>query len=126
VARQRGGCGCLLGLLLLGALFGGPQINTAKQRVHEILAALPTVSAKPTGKSAPRTTAAPRPTRTSTPRASVPARAPKVGVPDVIEEVYYRNCAAVRASGKAPIRRGSPGYRTGLDRDRDGIACDVT
>jgi hypothetical protein len=31
----------------------------------------------------------------------------------------------VRAAGKAPLRRGDPGYRAGLDRDDDGIACEV-
>jgi hypothetical protein len=38
---------------------------------------------------------------------------------------YYRSCAEVRAAGKAPIRRGQPGYRPGLDRDGDGVACDT-
>lgn len=38
--------------------------------------------------------------------------------------VYYQNCAAARAAGAAPIRRGEPGYRAGLDRDNDGIACE--
>ncbi|BEP15799.1 DUF1524 domain-containing protein [Acidothermaceae bacterium B102] len=39
-------------------------------------------------------------------------------------DVYYANCAAVRAAGKAPLLRGQPGYRSGLDRDGDGIACE--
>jgi len=38
--------------------------------------------------------------------------------------VYYANCAAARAAGAAPIHRGEPGYRPGLDRDGDGIACE--
>nr|WP_090346226.1 thermonuclease family protein [Mycolicibacterium malmesburyense]CRL78824.1 micrococcal nuclease-like nuclease [Mycolicibacterium malmesburyense] len=38
--------------------------------------------------------------------------------------VYYKNCDAARAVGAAPIRVGQPGYRTGLDRDGDGTACD--
>jgi len=38
--------------------------------------------------------------------------------------VYYRNCAAARAAGAAPIRRGQPGYRSQLDADGDGIACE--
>jgi Excalibur calcium-binding domain len=38
--------------------------------------------------------------------------------------VYYANCAAARAAGAAPIHRGEPGYRSGLDRDGDGIACE--
>ncbi|GAA1659540.1 hypothetical protein GCM10009765_06120 [Fodinicola feengrottensis] len=39
--------------------------------------------------------------------------------------VYYQNCTAVRAAGKAPLYRGQPGYRSALDRDHDGIACET-
>lgn len=39
--------------------------------------------------------------------------------------VYYANCDEVRAAGAAPLYRGQPGYRSGLDRDGDGIACEV-
>ncbi len=38
---------------------------------------------------------------------------------------YYPNCRAACAAGVAPIYRGQPGYRSGLDRDNDGIACEV-
>jgi hypothetical protein len=38
--------------------------------------------------------------------------------------VYYANCDAVRAAGKAPIYRGEPGYSSKLDRDNDGIGCE--
>ena len=37
---------------------------------------------------------------------------------------YYRNCAAARAAGSAPLRQGQPGYRAALDRDKDGVACE--
>lgn len=40
------------------------------------------------------------------------------------ESVYYANCSAARAAGAAPVRRGDPGYRAGLDRDGDGIGCE--
>lgn len=40
------------------------------------------------------------------------------------EDVYYANCAEARRAGAAPIYRGEPGYRRGLDRDNDGVACD--
>jgi len=40
--------------------------------------------------------------------------------------VYYANCDAVRAAGKAPLKRGDPGYRSGLDRDNDGYACEYS
>jgi hypothetical protein len=38
--------------------------------------------------------------------------------------VYYPNCAAVRAAGKAPLHPGDPGYRSKLDHDHDGLACE--
>lgn len=37
---------------------------------------------------------------------------------------YYANCAAARAAGQAPLYAGEAGYRAGLDRDGDGIACE--
>ena len=37
---------------------------------------------------------------------------------------YYPNCASARAAGVAPLRAGDPGYRAGLDRDGDGVACE--
>ncbi|MFB7620231.1 excalibur calcium-binding domain-containing protein, partial [Kitasatospora sp. NPDC056181] len=37
---------------------------------------------------------------------------------------YYAKCAAARAAGVAPLHRGDPGYRAGLDRDNDGVACE--
>ncbi|GGQ93021.1 excalibur calcium-binding domain-containing protein [Deinococcus ruber] len=39
-------------------------------------------------------------------------------------DVYYASCAAARAAGVTPIRRGQPGYRAGLDGDGDGVACE--
>lgn len=36
----------------------------------------------------------------------------------------YRNCAAARAAGAAPVRRGDPGYGSHLDRDNDGVGCE--
>ena len=37
---------------------------------------------------------------------------------------YYANCAAARAAGAAPVRRGDPGYARHLDRDNDGVGCE--
>lgn len=39
-------------------------------------------------------------------------------------EVYYKNCTEVKAAGVAPLYKGQPGYRSGLDRDGDGCACE--
>lgn len=39
-------------------------------------------------------------------------------------DVCFRNCAAARAAGTAPIRAGEQGYGRHLDRDGDGKACE--
>ena len=36
----------------------------------------------------------------------------------------FANCAAARAAGVAPVRRGDPGYGPHLDRDGDGVGCE--
>jgi phosphatidylserine/phosphatidylglycerophosphate/cardiolipin synthase-like enzyme len=43
---------------------------------------------------------------------------------DSVSTVSYANCTAVKAAGKAPLRKGDPGYSTRLDRDGDGVACE--
>ena len=42
----------------------------------------------------------------------------------VESSVYYAGCNEVRDLGKAPLYRGQPGYRIGMDGDNDGIACE--
>ncbi len=37
---------------------------------------------------------------------------------------YYPGCDQVRAAGKAPLRYGEPGYRSDMDGDGDGVACE--
>jgi Excalibur calcium-binding domain len=36
----------------------------------------------------------------------------------------WSRCDEARAAGTAPIYKGEPGYRDGLDADGDGIACE--
>lgn len=36
----------------------------------------------------------------------------------------FRNCAAARAAGAAPLYRGRPGYGAHMDGDGDGVACE--
>jgi len=38
--------------------------------------------------------------------------------------IYFANCTAARAAGAAPIHVGEPGYRSEMDRDGDGVACE--
>lgn len=52
-----------------------------------------------------------------------PAPAP-VAVPAAPAAAYYANCTAAKAAGAAPLYRGQPGYRSALDRDGDGVACE--
>ncbi|OBJ24840.1 deoxyribonuclease [Mycobacterium colombiense] len=49
---------------------------------------------------------------------------PLAPLPGSGSPVYYPNCKAARAAGAAPIYAGQPGYRPGLDRDGDGVACE--
>lgn len=37
---------------------------------------------------------------------------------------YFKNCTEARNKGHSNIKKGEPGYRPGLDRDKDGIACE--
>ncbi|MGV9709997.1 GmrSD restriction endonuclease domain-containing protein [Gordonia sp. NPDC003424] len=48
--------------------------------------------------------------------------APAPTTPD--SSVYYKNCAAARAAGAAPVYRGQPGHGSHLDRDGDGVGCE--
>nr|WP_245558895.1 excalibur calcium-binding domain-containing protein [Aestuariimicrobium kwangyangense] len=68
---------------------------------------------------APKPTA-PKPTVRVTTQAPKPA--PTSTEPQA--DVYYKNCTAAREAGVAPIHAGQPGYRSGLDRDHDGVACE--
>ena len=79
--------------------------------------------------SAPAPTAEPEAASTSSPSTSTSTAtsvtAPAAPVAAGPADVYYPSCAAVRAAGKAPLHRGDPGYRAGLDGDSDGSACDT-
>lgn len=57
------------------------------------------------------------------PRTSTPVYVPVAPDSDA-GAVYYENCTAVKAAGAAPIMQGEAGYRSALDRDGDGVACD--
>lgn len=40
------------------------------------------------------------------------------------ETLYFKNCKEARAKGYKNIKKGEPGYRAKLDRDKDGVACE--
>lgn len=57
--------------------------------------------------------------------ASAPSSPKPAATGGQVESMSYANCDAVKAAGKAPLRKGDPGYSTSLDRDGDGTACDT-
>jgi hypothetical protein len=60
------------------------------------------------------------------PIAKTPRRTRSAGPTVSSGERVFANCAAARAAGVAPIRRGTPAYAPNqrLDRDMDGVACE--
>jgi Excalibur calcium-binding domain len=58
------------------------------------------------------------------PAAPAPPAPPAAPADPPAPDVYYANCAAARAAGAAPLHAGDAGYRSGLDRDGDGVACE--
>ncbi len=60
------------------------------------------------------------PTAHAAPSTTTPSPAPTTGA-----SVYYPNCKTACDDGAAPIYRGQPGYRAALDRNNDGVACEV-
>jgi len=71
----------------------------------------------------------------SQPQASPPAVTPRTALPAPTNNqspttkeppagIYYANCTDAKAAGAAPLHAGEPGYRSGLDHDGDGIACE--
>ena len=63
------------------------------------------------------------PPTTPTTRATTPATT-AVPVTAAVRSVYYANCTEAKAAGAAPLYQGDPGYRSQLDRDSDGVACE--
>lgn len=53
-----------------------------------------------------------------------PPPPPPVAPEPAPRSAYYANCTEAKAAGAAPMYEGSPGYRSALDKDKDGIACD--
>lgn len=75
----------------------------------------PSTSPSPTPSSSPSSIPTPSPEPTPEPPAQ-PEPAP--------QQAYYSSCREAKAAGAAPLYRGDPGYRSGLDRDGDGVACE--
>ena len=75
-----------------------------------------------TSRSAPTTSTRSSAPSTTPVRPVVPTAATSATRP--AGDAYYAKCADAWAAGAAPLYRGDPGYRSGLDGDNDGIACE--
>ena len=93
----------------------------------------PTPSPSPTPSSSPSSIPTPSPEPTTaepTPEPPVdapveePTPAPPAQAEPAPQQAYYSSCREAKAAGAAPLYRGDPGYRSGLDRDGDGVACE--
>jgi hypothetical protein len=106
--------GVVILLLLLGNMdkHGGSDTTPAPTTVTK------TVTAPAQSTTVTITQAAPAPRLVETAPPSAPVPLPQSS------GVYYENCDAARRDGAAPIMIGEPGYRPGLDRDSDGVACE--
>jgi endonuclease YncB( thermonuclease family) len=94
--------------------FWGPPCNGSVNLTTPAPQAPEPTSAPP----APSTKAAPKPPPVRTPTPEPPAPKPDTS------SAYYANCSEARAAGVTPLHVGDPGYRPGLDRDHDGVACE--
>ncbi|MDC0764228.1 MBL fold metallo-hydrolase [Brevibacillus sp. AG] len=63
-------------------------------------------------------------TKNSSDTSTLTGTTPSVVSPKQVDSVYYKNCSEAKAAGAAPLHKGDPGYRSGLDRDNDGVACE--
>lgn len=110
------------------------EVTTTTERVVTTTSSTTSTTSTSTTTTAPPTTAPPstaapvtEPPTTAAPRVQLPPTTEAPYVPPTTNapsSVYYANCAAARAAGAAPLYRGDPGYRSALDRDGDGVACE--
>lgn len=84
----------------------------------------PSPSPSPTPSPSPSTTPTPSPEPTVDAPVEEPTPEPPAQPEPAAQQAYYSSCREAKAAGAAPLYRGDPGYRSGLDRDGDGVACE--
>ena len=122
--------GALFALVVIGLIAGPPEESPTPQQavappatvtVTEQAVETVTVTETVTLPAPAPVTVYVEPEVTATPERvpePPPAYVPPAG------SAYYENCTAARSAGAAPLYAGDPGYRSGLDRDGDGVACE--
>lgn len=129
--------GFILLLILLGNCSGSDTQSVSSTVTRTVTATAPpstvTVTAPPPSSVVTVTEqAVPPPQSTTTVTETQAAQAPgfyqppetNPALPPSAASAYYGSCADARAAGAAPLYVGEPGYRSGLDRDGDGVACE--
>jgi hypothetical protein len=130
--------GLIVLMLLIGSLGNGgdtQSLSTTVTQTVTVTAAPPpafmappaTVTVTAQAAPAPAPWAPPPEATTDAPPPEAPAYTPPPIVPAYApppSSAYYGNCSEARAAGAAPLHVGEPGYRSGLDRDGDGVACE--
>lgn len=119
---------------LIGAAMGGAGASGSPEPEKAGAAPRPTATSTVTETATAEAEPAPTVTETkkvkvrttATATATVTAKAPAAdsGAGDS-NSVHYGNCSEARAAGAAPVHRGEPGYGRHLDRDGDGVGCDI-
>ena len=132
--------GVLAGALLLTGCSSSVRAPKPKPSASASVSASASASASAIPSSSPTPSASATPSESPSPVvAETPSQVPTVEAPatpvseapaqqvqqaPAQSSVYYETCADARAAGAAPLHRGEPGYRPGLDRDGDGVACE--
>jgi hypothetical protein len=112
----------------------GPDFSPAPAAPPAAVLA-PVLSPAPAPAPPPSPVAAPAPARTVAPKIQpapqpkpepnpAPKPPPAPAPNDPPASAYYANCTQAKAAGAAPLHTSDPGYRSALDRDHDGTACE--
>jgi len=103
--------------------YGAWVTQAERDAMARVLASCPQERLPTSARARVRVRPSRRAPTTATPAAPKQKAAPS---PSQEEGRVFANCAAVRAAGLAPLRRGTPDYAANqaLDRDGDGLACE--
>ena len=117
----------LLAATMVGALGGyawSAFAPAAPAKESSQVAAAPPASTPAIASIEPRSTASVE-DREWSGRGSASSTGAAAGQRRAVEQSFiYSGCNQVRALGKAPLYAGQPGYRSEMDGDGDGIACE--
>jgi hypothetical protein len=56
---------------------------------------------------------------------TAPGAASAQPVDALLQSAPYKNCTEAWNAGAAPVQKGDDGYGPNLDRDNDGIGCEI-